>query len=312
MIRGVNLGGWLVLERWMTPSLFAGTDALDEFSFDQPAKLKRFRDGFIAKKDFVWLKKQGIEAVRIPVGYWVFGGDAAAPYEPTVGYLDKAFEWAEATGVRILISLHGAPGSQNGKAHSGKQGEVGWHTDQANIDRTLDVVRQLAERYKGNKQLLGISLLNEPSAEIPKRALKRYYRQAYKIVRSICGDDVWAVFSDRFEPKHWKWTLHWPFYRNVYIDSHQYQLFTAKDKARSFDEHLQYATAVIPRVLRRMKRHHGLIIGEWSAALPQAQPQSAYQAYAQAQLEAYKQADAHFYWSYKTEYGGPWSYRDSH
>ena len=29
-LRGVNLGGWLVLEKWMTPSLFAGLQAEDE------------------------------------------------------------------------------------------------------------------------------------------------------------------------------------------------------------------------------------------------------------------------------------------
>ncbi len=29
-IKGVNLGNWLVLEKWMSPSLFAGTDAADE------------------------------------------------------------------------------------------------------------------------------------------------------------------------------------------------------------------------------------------------------------------------------------------
>ncbi len=26
-IKGVNLGNWLVLEKWMSPALFAGTDA---------------------------------------------------------------------------------------------------------------------------------------------------------------------------------------------------------------------------------------------------------------------------------------------
>lgn len=30
MLQGVNLGGWLVLEKWMTPSLFDGTTAADE------------------------------------------------------------------------------------------------------------------------------------------------------------------------------------------------------------------------------------------------------------------------------------------
>ncbi len=29
-LRGVNLGGWLVLEKWMNQNLFAGTDAMDE------------------------------------------------------------------------------------------------------------------------------------------------------------------------------------------------------------------------------------------------------------------------------------------
>ena len=30
MIKGVNLGGWLVLEKWMKPDLFDGCKALDE------------------------------------------------------------------------------------------------------------------------------------------------------------------------------------------------------------------------------------------------------------------------------------------
>ena len=30
-LKGVNLGGWLVLEKWITPSLFDGTNAVDEF-----------------------------------------------------------------------------------------------------------------------------------------------------------------------------------------------------------------------------------------------------------------------------------------
>ena len=29
-LRGVNLGSWLVLEKWMVPSLFEGVEATDE------------------------------------------------------------------------------------------------------------------------------------------------------------------------------------------------------------------------------------------------------------------------------------------
>ena len=32
-LHGVNLSGWLVLEEWMTPSVFEGLKAVDETSF---------------------------------------------------------------------------------------------------------------------------------------------------------------------------------------------------------------------------------------------------------------------------------------
>ena len=31
-VRGVNLGSWLVLEYWMTPEVFSGTGAVDEYT----------------------------------------------------------------------------------------------------------------------------------------------------------------------------------------------------------------------------------------------------------------------------------------
>ena len=58
-IRGVNLGNWLVLEKWMTPALFDGVDAEDEtylcarLGHDRAAeRLKVHRDEFITQRDF--------------------------------------------------------------------------------------------------------------------------------------------------------------------------------------------------------------------------------------------------------------------
>ena len=71
-LRGVNLGGWLVLEKWMTPSLFAGTEAIDEYTFMQTPgaveKIDQHRRSFITEADFKWLRKHGVNAIRIPVG----------------------------------------------------------------------------------------------------------------------------------------------------------------------------------------------------------------------------------------------------
>ena len=97
MIKGVNLGNWLVLEKWMSPELFAGTSAEDEFhlcsELSEIAKHERFkvhRDAYITDRDFAYLARRNIELVRIPVPFSIFGD-----YEPYVGcieYLDKAFK----------------------------------------------------------------------------------------------------------------------------------------------------------------------------------------------------------------------------
>ena len=74
-IRGVNLGEWLVLERWMDTSVFRGTDARDEDNLcrqlDDGAKAERFkehRDGFIEEKDFEFIRRCGLEVVLVPWG----------------------------------------------------------------------------------------------------------------------------------------------------------------------------------------------------------------------------------------------------
>ncbi len=288
-------------------------------------RLKKHRRTFITRQDFAWLKQQGITAVRIPVGHWVFGN--AAPYAGTVEYLDKAFEWAEAEGIDVLVCLHGAPGSQNGEMHSGRQGTVGWNTDKSNMAQTLEIISQLAHRYKNSPRLWGIELLNEPAAAIPKRILKKYYQQAYRRVRQICGPEVRVVINDIWRPKRWCWPMHWPIYQNVWFDTHQYQIFSEKERNMNSTKHVAYTRVKIPRILRVLRRHHHLIIGEWSAALDMrsiagldaAEAVKARQAYFDAQLYVYGQADGWFYWTYKMELNmqskgiktepNPWSYR---
>ena len=62
MIRGVNLGNWLVLEKWMSPKLFDGTDAEDEShlcaDLDRATtreRLKVHRDSYVTERDFAYI-----------------------------------------------------------------------------------------------------------------------------------------------------------------------------------------------------------------------------------------------------------------
>lgn len=320
-LRGVNLGGWLVLEPWITPSLFKNTNAPDEFTYCDQASPDRIRDlkqhhkSWITRQDFQWLAEHGFEAVRIPIGYWVFGD--VQPFVGSVKYLDSAFGWAEEFGLKVLICLHGAPGSQNGEVHSGRSGSTEWPLQQAHIDASLKTIERLARRYHDSPALLGIELLNEPSGDIARRTLTDYYHKAYKSIRQICGSNAWVVFDDRFLPRRWQWALHWPFYRNVAQDYHHYQIFTPEDKALDLPGHLVKAMRT-GSLLRWVNWHRPIIIGEWSAALdPQslaalrgAQLQAGYKEYVATQLKSYEHTSAWFYWTYRTEDGGPWSLRD--
>ena len=162
-LRGVNLGGWLVLEKWMTPSLFAAAPpptrrpGAPNSGRRAPARLRAHWKTFITRDDFAWLAGVGINAVRIPVGHWIFG--PPYPYHPKYGavrqpfveggidVLDRAFDWADEFGLRVVLDLHAAPGCQNGFDNGGIENVCEWHTRDEYIDHSVDVLGRLAARY---------------------------------------------------------------------------------------------------------------------------------------------------------------------
>ena len=113
-VKGVNLGNWLVLEKWMSPGLFAGTTAEDEYYLPTQlspqvyeARIKIHRSEYITERDFAIIKSIGLNAVRIPVPYFIFGD--RPPFIGCIEELDHAFAWAEKYDLQILIDLHTAP-----------------------------------------------------------------------------------------------------------------------------------------------------------------------------------------------------------
>jgi glucan 1,3-beta-glucosidase len=97
------------------------------------------------------IKSAGLNAVRIPVGYWAVD---VRDYEPYVSgqypYLIRAVQWARELGLQVLIDLHGAPGSQNGNDHSGLIGPILFPSNSSNADRSVAVLRNLTEEFSGD------------------------------------------------------------------------------------------------------------------------------------------------------------------
>ncbi len=293
-IKGVNLGNWLVLEKWMNPALFAGTTAEDEYYLPRQltrevyeARILIHRSEYITERDFVAIKAMGMEAVRIPVPYFIFGDR-----EPFIGCtreLDKAFNWAERYGLQILIDLHTAPMGQNGFDNGGICGVCKWSRCPEEVEFVLSVLERLAKRYGTRKGLWGIEVLNEPITErawkmmdVPVRYpaidkemargsgpnslefLKEFYCRAYDRIRKYMPKEKYVVIHDAFELLEWKDFMREEKYENVVLDTHQYLMFAeAEGCEQSLEAYQAYIKDHYVKNIEEMQKYFPVICGEW-------------------------------------------------
>lgn len=315
-IRGVNLGGWLILEKWMTPTLFKDFDGEDEHSFMQndgaAGRINKHRKTFITESDFAWMSEHHINLVRIPIGYWLF--ETSHGHTPTVNYVDKAMEWAEKYGINVLIDLHGAPGSQNGKDHGGKHGKALWFTNAEYEQQTIDLLCKIASRYKNSKALWGIELLNEPKVSQNYFKLIWFYRRAYGELRKIMRPGTYTIFQDGFHAIMFSGAL-WP--RKNYpvaMDTHWYAFHPFSNSESLYRRILAFYRGLI---LRYVRLFQPVIIGEWSSVfpgryfdqLPAEKHDELLAKNMDSQLKMFKNADGWIYWNYKHEGEGMWNFR---
>jgi len=153
-IRGVNLGGWMVLEPWITPSLFyqflGGNEtavAMDHYSFcrvlgpeEGNKQLRRHWESWVTEDILRELKDSGaVNSLRVPVGDFMF-----QPYGPYVGctdgaldYLDQLLDWAHSYGFSVLLDVHTQKDSQNGFDNSGQTMGFSWTSGLSTYPRDL-------------------------------------------------------------------------------------------------------------------------------------------------------------------------------
>ena len=278
----------------MSPALFDGTTAEDEYYLPRQlskevyeARIKIHRSEYITERDFVAIKSMGMEAVRIPVPYFIFGDR-----EPFIGCteeLDKAFNWAEAYGLQILIDLHTAPLSQNGFDNGGISGVCKWAQNPEEMEFVLTVLERLARRYGTRKGLWGIEVINEPVTENmwktmnvqerypavdPELAegsgpvtldfLKDFYKEAYDRIRAYMPEEKYVVIHDGFELKAWKGYMQEEKYKNVVLDTHQYLMVAeANGCEQTVEGYTKYIKEYFKKDIKEMEEYFPVICGEW-------------------------------------------------
>jgi aryl-phospho-beta-D-glucosidase BglC (GH1 family) len=114
-VRGVNTGGWFVLEPWITPSIFEGNAAKDEWTFTEilgkdaaKSRLQSHWNSWFTQSDFNQMAAAGLNHVRIPIGYWSVIARDGEPYvQGAYEKLGEALDWANSAGLKVMIDLHG-------------------------------------------------------------------------------------------------------------------------------------------------------------------------------------------------------------
>lgn len=342
-IKGINLGNWLVLEKWMSQELFTGlpNDVEDETAFyevlpedEARLRLHMHRSYYITERDFQHIRAMGLNLVRIPVPHFIFGD--CPPAIGCIEFLDRAFDWAKKYGLKILIDLHTAPDGQNGFDNSGLTGVVKWHLKPENISFVLSVIERLAKRYADKSALYGIELLNEPiSAElleqlasryrprhkeqavgsqaVPTDVLKDFYMKGYEVISKYCRKETAVVIHDGFRLEEWESFMPKEQYPNLVIDTHMY-LFSIEHqmKERTLFAYERAIREQFEQRLMRAQKYHSVIVGEWSLANKSIELQErsddekakVYQCIGQWESKAWNACDGWIFWSYKLHAAG--------
>ena len=299
-VRGVNLGGWLVLEPWITPSLFAewsqNEQVKDEYTYtkilgkaEASSRLSKHWNTWITQNDFLEIKQAGLNHVRIPIGYWAIYPVPDEPFvQGQIPILDRAIGWARSAGLKVMIDLHGgehsilvqvtksdgafsAPLSQNGFDNSGRYGPVNWQKGES-VDQTLQAISRLTERYAPQQDVVtAIQLLNEPlGSALDLNKIKDFYEKGYEIIRfdrtRMQARDTLVVIHDAFLDfqQYWNGNMNTQSgKRNVMLDTHQYQIFTQDGVNQNPTQHVNSACAIGPRIRSTDK---WTVVGEWTGA----------------------------------------------
>ncbi len=196
-LRGVSLGGWLLMENFITG--FPSTEARMRASVERvighhrsQTFFGRLLDVFVGADDIGLLADLGVNCVRVPVHYRVFEDDDR-PFtirDDGFRHLDRVIRLCAERGIYTIIDLHAVPGAQNHHWHSDNPSATPLFWAHPHFqDRAVHLWEAIAHHYRDDVWVGGYNLLNEPADEGGER-LARFYDRACAAVRAIDPDHI--------------------------------------------------------------------------------------------------------------------------
>lgn len=202
-LRGVNLGGWMLIEDYMIGLPWTEWKIREQFrrvlgDEAYSAFFNAYMDSYIAEADLAFLEKCGFNFVRLPFNYRHFESDLAPGQWLEDGFrrLEQTVNLCRKHNLWVLLDLHAAPGAQARDQNAGSAyGEVYFWNYKNFMDRATALWRELARRYRGDATVAGYNLLCEPvTSDVPR--LNAFYLQTIHAIREVDGDHLIVLDGD--------------------------------------------------------------------------------------------------------------------
>lgn len=179
VLRGVNLGGWLIQESWMCP--VSGEDrewanlntlkVLEERFTEEEIQeiLDTYQKHWITEDDISNIAEMGCNTIRVPFWYRNFMKDEQGTWihqdfnkNPGFQKIDWIIDMAEKYDMYVILDMHGCPGGQSMDHCCGTLMENRLYTDEVCQDTMEMLWTAIAKRYADSPVVAAYDIMNEP------------------------------------------------------------------------------------------------------------------------------------------------------
>jgi endoglucanase len=249
LIRGINLGNWLNPEGYMF--LFKdvnsyrlidnalreliGSDATNRF-------WQQFQENYITRQDICYLKKIGLNSIRLPFHYKLFTNeDYMGVNNANRGFelMDRVIGWCREEGLSVILDMHDAPGGQTGDNIDDSYGYPWLFENKSDQALFCSIWQRIAKHYVDEAVVIGYDLLNEPIAhyfankdELNKQ-LEPLYKMATAAIRQVDKNHIVILGGAQWNG-NFKVFNDWTFDDKMMYTGHRYWCDTLQSNIQDF------------------------------------------------------------------------------
>jgi endoglucanase len=249
LLKGINLGNWLLPEGYMfkfkttnSPRLIE--TALNQLVGEEEARhfWKTYRDNYITREDISFIKRSGFNSVRVPFSFRLFVSDTTVPRLEGPGYemLDRIVDWCRREGLYVILDMHAAPGGQTGDNIDDSFGYPFLFESTESQELTAGLWRKIAARYRDQTTVIGYDLLNEPiphyfDGALLNPKLEPLYRKIVSAIREVDRNHIIFLGGAQWDTNFKVFGR--PFDRKVVYTFHKYWMPV---KQEAIQEYLEF------------------------------------------------------------------------